>query len=92
MFCFRAPRKIDLFSVMSKEDIKISLPMSLSPHRQRVDIDAKDISLHWGQDKEIRLSDVLEFVLKQIETNIPWKGEVPGCGCVACEVIRKSKP
>jgi len=50
---------------MSNETVKISWPTPFSNIRQELDLDK--VYVHWGTNKEIRLSDVLERVLKEIE-------------------------
>lgn len=46
-------------------EVKISIPNPFSSTRE--EIDTNEVWIHWGETKEIRLSDVLEFILKQIE-------------------------
>ena len=51
------------------DQIKISIPTRMSNINQ--EIEADKIWICWGSEKEIRLSSVLEFVLKQIEVAGP---------------------
>ncbi len=48
------------------EPIKLSWQAPLENTRTSLDTDK--IWVHWGDNKEIRLSAVLEYVLKQIES------------------------
>jgi hypothetical protein len=47
------------------EKVKVSMPTPMSNIRQEIDTDK--IWVHWGGSKEVRLSAVLEFILKQIQ-------------------------
>jgi hypothetical protein len=50
---------------MTNDKIRISMPVPMSHIRQ--EIDADNIWVHWGTDKEIKLSELLKFVMKQVE-------------------------